>query len=376
VCDFDAMVIGAGAVGLSVGAELAEKGYSVAVVEQHDRIGAETSSHNSEVVHSGIHYPTGSLKALLCVEGAQLLEEAAGRYGIPFCRTGKITVASTVEETAVLEHLARQGRSNGVTGVEMLTAAQVSRMEPDIRAAAGLFTPTTALTSAHRLMEVLAGRLSDAGGLLGLRHRVAAVEPRDKTLAVTVAGCPAQRFVCRCLVNCAGLSSDAISTMAGIPCRLHWAKGDYFSLHRKIGVSRLIYPIPGKTGIGIHLTPKMGGGFRVGPDVEYVSRRQPPYSTSAGQASYAPDGGKRRLFWQAARRYLPSLAEEELVPEMYGIRPKLQGPDDGFADFAIRSEPHVAEGRFINCLGIESPGLTACLAIGRYVARIAEEVLG
>ena len=374
--EIEVLVVGAGAVGLAVGRELAQAGRQVGVLERHARIGAETSSRNSEVIHSGIHYRPGSLKARLCVEGVPLLYEAAREYGIPSENTGKITVAETPEEVRRIEDLAAQGQANGVEGLEVLTGAQVKRLEPEVRAAAGLLSPSTGLISAHGLMDFLAAGMAAAGGLLALGQEAIAIEPRPGGFAVTVRGERMETYSARCVVNCAGLSSDRIAGMLGLSYRLHWAKGDYFSLSRAVRGTRLIYPVPEETGLGIHLTRKMGGGCRVGPDVEYVDRREPPYPGPAGPAAYIVDEAKRPLFHREVMKYLPGVREEELVPEMYGIRPKLQGPDDGFTDFAIRAEEEAGFPRFIDCVGIESPGLTACLAIGRHVAGLVADKLG
>lgn len=368
--EFDVLVVGAGVIGLAVGAELAEKSYSVGILEKNPKYGLETSSRNSEVIHSGIHYLPGSLKARCCVEGNNLLYDFCRHHNLISQRCGKITVATSPEEITVLEKLYRQGKENGVPETQLLDKNQLRRLEPEIQALSGLLTGSTGLVDAHGLMDVLAAKFRQAGGLLGLAEKVVNIEQSAGGYKVFVRKTGLENYTARIVINCAGLYSDEISRMLGVSYSLYWAKGDYFSLHQKLPVSHLVYPAPTVHGLGVHLTPKTGGGFRLGPDTEYVEKLPFPYPDEKGKADFRVAEEKKGTFYESAHKYLPGLRPEEMVPEMFGIRPKLQGPDDGFRDFIIREERDKGCAGFINLVGIESPGLTCCLSIARLVRRM------
>lgn len=371
--DFDVLVVGAGVIGLAAARDMAGRGLAVGLLEKNSRYGLETSSRNSEVIHSGIHYRPGSLKARLCVRGGALLYEYCRARKIRHQSTGKYTIAVTAAEVETLEKLHATGRENGVEGLAMAGAAAVAAAAPGVRCRAALFTPSSGILDAHQLMDRLYGDFAAAGGLAGFGEAVTAAAAAGEGYAVTsAAGEGPREYTARVLVNCAGLQADRVAAMLGAAYELYWAKGDYFSLAGAAGFRTLVYPVPAPGFLGIHLTPLAGGGLRAGPDIEYVEKRWPPYPVGREAGRYRVDAGKRPLFHAAVKKYLPGLAAEALVPEMYGLRPKLQGPEDGFTDFVIRPE----RPGFINLVGMESPGLTSCLAIGEHVGSLAAAALG
>ncbi|NTV53568.1 MAG: NAD(P)/FAD-dependent oxidoreductase [Candidatus Firestonebacteria bacterium] len=363
----DITIIGAGVVGLAVARTLSATGRSVAVLERHSTSGQETSSRNSEVIHAGIYYPTGSLKAALCVEGAGLLYDYCRQYRIAHQALGKVIVAVDPDELAGLETLRRTGEANGVQGLKMLDQNEVRALEPQVSAVAGLFSPHTGIISAHEFMETLAAEAQANGALLTHGAEVTGVEKNGNRYRVTIRR-ENFTFDTQAVVNCAGLSSDQVAAWPGLvdpAYRLHWCKGDYFRVVCPLPVRHLVYPVvSGQAhGLGIHLTLDLAGQARFGPDVAYVDNLE-----------YAVDAGKRDLFARAIRRYLPMLQPEDLTPDTSGIRPKLQGPQDGFRDFVIRHEIDRGFPGLINLVGIESPGLTASLAIARKVGALVEDV--
>ncbi|MBN1444605.1 MAG: NAD(P)/FAD-dependent oxidoreductase [Candidatus Omnitrophica bacterium] len=370
-CEFDVLIIGAGVIGLSVGKELAEAGYTAGILEKNSKYGLDTSSRNSEVLHSGIHYQPGSLKAKLCVEGIRLLYEFCERRNILYRKTGKVTVAVTEEELPELEKLYNAGIANGAEEMVLLSAGDVKKQLPEAECVGGLFTGTSGIINVHMLMDSLYREFISTGGLCGLEEKAVGIDYGNEGYTVYVEGTPLRKYTARVLINCAGLFADRISGMLGIDYNLHWAKGDYFSIEQKFEIDTLVYPVPGKDSLGIHLTPKMGGGLRAGPDIEYVEKKLPPYPDEKTASGYMVDEGKKVFFYGKLKRYLPALSEDGLSPEMYGIRAKLQGPSDGFTDFVIKEEKH----GFINLVGIESPGLTSCLAIAGYVRDMVKNAI-
>ncbi|MCM8769004.1 MAG: NAD(P)/FAD-dependent oxidoreductase [Candidatus Omnitrophica bacterium] len=370
MADFSVLIIGAGVIGLAIGKKLAEDGMSVGILEKRKRYGLETSSRNSEVLHSGIHYSPGSLKAILSVTGNRLWKETLKLHGLTYVPSGKITVASNRQEVEAIEKLYRQGRENGVPGLEMLTRKQVKNLEPDIEGKIGLFTPSTALINAHQAMDFLAQAFKEAGGLLALASPVTGLEKVGQEYRVTVRKDKEDSYLAEKVINCAGLLADQVAGFLGMKYQLSWAKGDYFSLHQNLKVTRLVYPVPTPYSLGIHLTPRIGGSYRLGPDVEYVEKKEPAYPDEDRQGSYLVNPEKRDFFYQEARKYLPSLERSKIVPETYGLRPRLQPAGSESLDFMIKDEADQGFPGFINLLGIESPGLTAALAIASYVREI------
>lgn len=391
--DVDMVVIGGGVVGLSVGAELArrrqagafgpatpsgggEKG-GVFVLERHPRVGQETSSRNSEVIHSGIYYPRDSLKARLCVEGAARLRELAATQGIPHRICGKVIVATEDSEREALDDLLQMGRDNGARDLSIWTSTELQREAPGVLGVAALFSPHTGIIDSWELMLHFKGELERHGGMVVPKTVVTALEPLDPpgTGFRVVTQSPAgdeERLTCGLVVNAAGLNADVVAALAGVGVEaqgysLHHCKGSYFSLRRSAvrGIQRLVYPVPRHLsgGLGVHLTLDMSGNAKLGPDARYVDRTETP--------DYSVDEDLREPFLRAAQRYLPHLAMEDLGPDTAGLRPRLYGPGETPRDFIINEEVRLGLPGLINLVGIESPGLTASPAIARVAADLA-----
>ena len=358
----DITIIGAGVIGLAIAAELARPDRSVFVLEKNASHGGGISSRNSEVIHAGIYYPEGSLKARLCVAGNRMLYETACRNGIPHKKTGKLIVANKPGDVWELEHLLSNGRQNGVESLSLISRRQVSQLEPHIQAEAALYSPETGILSAHDLMNYFLSTAESKKANLICRTEVLQIENESGNWRIYAVNDRQQRFdfSSEVVINAAGLASDIIAGMAGGHYRLHYCKGDYCSISGvKPGlVSRLIYPAPVKNsaGLGVHLTMDLSGRLKLGPDTTYIDRIE----------DYDVASEKAAVFYDHAVKFLPFLKPENVHPDMAGIRPKLQAPDEGFADFVIQED---APG-FINLVGIESPGLTAAPAIARYVKNI------
>jgi L-2-hydroxyglutarate oxidase LhgO len=362
----DVIVIGAGVVGLACGAQLARAGRSVLVLERAAGIARETSSRNSQVIHAGLYYPPGSLKARLCVEGAERIYARCAREGIPHRALGKLVVATEPHELSAIEALRERGETNGARGLALVDAAEVARREPHVRALAALWSPRTGILDAHALCDSYAAELARHGGELLLRHEVIALAPRAGGWRVEARAPDGAREAAECdaVVNAAGLAADHVAALAGVALetagyRQHPCKGDYFALApgAPLRFAGLVYPAPHGAGLGVHVTLDLGGRVRFGPDAEYVARLE-----------YAVDAAKRERFAAAARRYVPSLDEAWLTPDQAGIRPKLAGPGEAFRDFVIAEEGARGLPGLVNLVGIESPGLTASEAIGARVA--------
>jgi L-2-hydroxyglutarate oxidase LhgO len=361
-------VIGAGVVGLACAAELARAGCSVVVLERHAGIAQETSSRNSQVVHAGLYYPAGSLKALCCVEGRDLLYERCARLGIPHRRLGKLIVAAEAGELDALEQLRIRAVANGAGGIEALDARAVREREPRVRALAGLWSPDSGIVDAHALADSFQAELEAAGGHVVLRTEVLALEPAGGGWRIQTRDPEGGRFALDVawVVNAAGLESDRVAGLAGVDVdaqrwRLRPCKGDYFAAAPGLGAltRHLVYPVPAGAGLGIHLTIDLGGRYRLGPDAEYVDR-----------PSYRIDPSKAERFAASVARWLPELRPDHLSPDMAGVRPKLQGPGEPFRDFVVADGAEVGAPGTVHLVGIESPGLTASPALARRVARL------
>ena len=366
--DFDVAVVGAGVIGLAVAASLARRGRSVVVLERNDGIAREITARNSEVVHAGLYYPSDSLKAELCCRGREALYERCAALGIPHRRLGKLIVASRHSELGLLEEILARGRANGVPGLEMIEAHQVQSMEPQVRAVAALLSPETGIVDAHAFALSFLAEAESHGAVLALRTEVVGIEQRPggwRVMALVPSG-ERQGFECGAVVNAAGLAGDRIATLAGMDVdacdyRLHFCKGDYFSLApgAPISLSHLVYPVPVAAGLGIHATLDLGGRTRFGPDTEYVD-----------EIGYPVDPAKAELFADAIRSYLPELETRWLSPDYAGVRPKLAGAGESFRDFVVAEESEAGLPGLVNCIGIESPGLTSAPAIGERVAEL------
>ncbi len=373
----DCVVIGAGVVGLAVAAELARRGRDVIVLEQEAQFGSGISSRNSEVIHAGIYYPPGSLKATLCVEGRQRLYRYCESRGIPFERCGKLIVATSDDQTARLAAIKTRALNNGVTDLQTLTAAEVHDLEPALSTVGALWSPSTGIIDSHALMASLTGDVEASGGCLVYRTPVESLSPSAGGVTVCTGGDDAYRLDASLVVNAAGLgavplmlglhAADAAPDTQPVTKRVRQrvrqrvsqvlAKGHYFSLVGPAPVSRLVYPIPEPGGLGVHVTLDLNHTVRFGPDVQWVD-----------QIDYAIDDRRADTFYAAIRRYWPGLEAGALVPDYAGIRPKLAMGNTLHDDFLIQDATDHGVPGLLHLAGIESPGLTACLAIARLVA--------
>ena len=371
----DITIIGAGVVGLAIAAQVAESGRAVYLLEKDETFGRETSSRNSSVIHAGIYYPAGTLKARLCVEGNRMLYELCGRCGIPHRQSGKLIVATSDDEVAQLESLMARGQRNGAEGLMMISRRQLKALEPEVEGVAALLSPSTGIVDAHALMRYYLARAQDANTHIAFNAEVVGIELRNDGYKVSVKD-DSNRFsiTSRIVINCAGLQSDKVAAMAGMDVdragyRLHYCKGEYFSVGggKAKKIHHLVYPVPlpRLIGVGIHAVLDMEGRMLLGPSAEYVDG-----------IDYAIDDHNRRMFYDGVRAFLPFIGYEDLAPEMAGVRPKLQGPKDDIRDFVIRDESDKGLPGLINLIGIESPGLTASPSIAGYVGGMVDGVLG
>ena len=362
----DTLIIGGGVTGLATAYELATAGSSVVVAEQHPRFGQETSTHNSGVIHAGIYYPKGSLKAALCVEGAERLYSFCHQYNVPHDRCGKFIVAANKDEIAELEALARRGSENGVKGLEMVNLAFLREREPHVSAAATLWSPNTGRVEAEALVRTLARRAEQEGAILLRGGRALDAAPRSHGLDVRF---ERETISARTVVNAAGLYADDVSrALGGERFKIYPVRGEYAELRppRRNWVNGLVYPLPHKGGhsLGVHLTKTVGGAVLLGPTASYQDDKD----------NYERDRISLEDFLEPTRQLLPQVTFDDLTYGGSGIRPKLAPPDEPFADFLIR--PDRDQPALIHAAGIESPGLTACLAIAVRVAKFVRERLG
>jgi L-2-hydroxyglutarate oxidase LhgO len=363
--EFTITIIGAGVIGLAVARELAKTYSGVLLLERNPRFGQETSSRNSEVIHRGIHYPASFLKSSLCMEGNVLLYEICRQRDIPHARPGKLIVACDAEEEAALNALLDKARAKGIDDLSWMGRKEITAMEPEVSVRAALFSPATGIIDSHALMQSFLAEAQAAGAAVSFHADVTGIEREDGAFCCTVNG-GEYRLRTEVLVNSAGLGAPRIAAMAGIDCAarrydLKYCKGNYFVASPAPRISRLVYPVPcARTeGLGIHATLDLAGRVRFGPDTEYVER-----------LDYAVDAGRKAAFHRAVQRYLPAVAEEALSPDMCGIRPKLQGPGEEARDFVVMDEAAAGVPGLIDLIGIESPGLTACIPIARRVAEL------
>lgn len=357
----DAVVIGAGVIGLAVARRLALAGLDTIVLEATGAIGTETSARNSEVIHAGLYYPNNSLKARLCVIGKQMLYGYCHARGIGHRRCGKLIVAADQAEAAVLADIDAGARANGVTDLRLLSAAEARTLEPALTCAAALLSPSTGIVDSHGLMLALLGDAEAAGAMIAFHSPVAAGRVGAGGLTVETAGPTPMALGCRVLVNAAGLDAPAVAArFDGLPAddlpRTWLAKGSYFTLAGRIPFRHLIYPVPCDGGLGVHLTIDLAGQARFGPDVEAVETRD-----------YRVDPRRGDRFYAAVRRYWPGLPDAALLPGYAGIRPRITPPGVPLADFRIDGPETHGIGGLVNLFGIESPGLTSVLALADVV---------
>lgn len=362
----EAVVIGAGVVGLACARALARAGKEVLILERHLDIGTETSSRNSEVIHAGIYYPQGSHKAGLCVGGRDQLYAFCADHGVAHQRCGKLIVATSSTQTERLHSIRAQAALNGVDDLQLLSAEEAQEMEPELSCSGALLSPSTGIIDSHELMLALLGDAEKYGAVLATSSSVLSARVVEDGLVLRVEGDAPIDLHSGIVVNSAGLEATALAaSISGLnPGKIpdaYLAKGNYFALSGRAPFSRLIYPVPEPGGLGVHLTLDMAGQARFGPDVEWLE-----------QVDYSVDPKRSGAFYQAIRRYWPDLPDDSLQPAYSGIRPKLVGPDEGDSDFQIQGPDVHGIAGLVNLFGIESPGLTSCLAIGDVVCAAIE----
>lgn len=358
------VIIGGGVVGLACAAVLARRGEPVIVVERNRKLGQETSSRNSGVIHAGLYYPSDSLKARLCMRGREAIYARCAREDLPHRQTGKLVVATEPSELPRLEAIHRQAVANGALEVALVDGAEVRRRAPLVRAIAGLWSPRTGIVDAQGLIDSYRREAETHGAVIAVDHAVVALDPHAGGWRVTArsASGDVPTLACRWLINAAGLASSHVAALAGVELdalqlRQHPCKGDYFTLAARYrdAFPHLVYPLPFHAGLGVHITFDLAGRVMAGPDAEYLT-----------DLHYTVDPAKAAAFGAALRRYLPSISDDDLTPGYAGIRPKLQGPSDPFRDFVIAQ--HLPG--LIDLIGIDSPGLTASEPIAEHVAEI------
>ena len=357
----DTVVVGAGVIGLAVARELAQAGREVLILEALEQFGTQTSAHNSEVIHAGLYYPPGSLKAELCVRGKELLYRYCAERGIGHRRIGKVLVACEAAELPALAGYAERSAANGVP-LQPLAAAEIRRLEPAVRAVAGLFSESTGILDSHGLMLALLGDAERAGATLVTRTPVVSVRIGPDGIALRTGREEPFELRCRRLVNAAGLHAQDLARRiekfpaARVPPAFY-AKGHYFTLSGRAPFHHLVYPMPDHAGLGIHVTLDLGGQCKFGPDV----------SGWPATPDYGFEPGLEDKFYRAIRRYYPDLPDGALQPGYTGIRPKVTGPTEAAGDFVIQGPAVHGVAGLVNLFGIESPGLTAALAIAERV---------
>ena len=358
----ECVVVGAGVVGLAIARALALAGREVIVLERHARIGEETSSRSSEVIHAGLYYPTGSLKARLCVAGKAQLYAYCRSRGVEHKKCGKVIVAIDESQLGKLEALQRRGRENGVNDLEWLDAKRLGRLEPAVRGIAALWSPSTGIIDTHGLMQAFVADLESAGGIVAAKSELVAGRARADRIELMIASGGVTSIVAaQVVVNAAGLGATraarALEDLATPETR--YAKGNYFSYQGASPFTHLVYPLPVPGGLGIHATLDLAGNLRFGPDVEWIDA-----------VDYNVDASRVEAFYDAIRTYWPAVRRENLQPSYAGVRPKLSGPGEDIADFVILPAIRSGKTRLVHLLGIESPGLTSSLAIGDHVREL------
>lgn len=363
----DITIAGAGVIGLAAAARLARPGRTVVLLEKNARHGQETSSRNSEVIHAGIYYTPGSLKARYCVRGRELLYKYCEEHAIPVRKTGKLIVAFEEAELPGLAAYEQIGRANGVSDLRRLSPAEIHDLEPEVHGLAGLLSPSTGIFSTDLYMDSLLKTAEAAEAIFLPGSPVAALEKTGRGFIVTAQN--QDPFETRVFINCAGHGAPAVAALAGIDIdaagyRQRMIKGEYFRVHGGARISRLLYPMPTELSLGMHLTPDLEGGVRVGPSAFEVNA-----------IDYSVNERNRADFFSGLHKFLPGIKPEQLAPDTAGIRPRLAKHPGTMPDFIIRREDEKGLPQMINLLGIDSPGLTSSLAIAEHIERLAEEAL-
>lgn len=371
--EVDITIIGAGVIGLSIAKELSLKAEHIVILEKEPRPGMGISSRNSEVIHAGLYYPAGSLKAKLCVQGSELIYEYCLTHGIPFKKTGKVIVAANHIEDSVIETLQSKGTDNGVHGLRILSKQELRKIEPNVFGSCALFSPHTGIIDSHRLVKTLEAHCLEKSVSILYRTALTKLQKASTGFHCTAKSLSGQEytFSSRIVINAAGLFSDKVAALAGIDIdiagyRIYPVKGEYFRVrgNKNTLISGLVYPVPEQhlTGLGIHATKDLAGSLRLGPSAFPVEKM-----------TYEVNPSHADTFFENARHMFPFLDLSDLMPDMAGIRPKIQKPGDPAKDFIIRHEEDRGLPGMINLIGIESPGLTSCLAIGKHVADVVKE---
>jgi L-2-hydroxyglutarate oxidase LhgO len=357
-------IIGAGVVGLAIAAELSKKHEDIVLLEKETSFGQGTSSRNSEVIHAGIYYPKGSLKAKLCVDGNKLLYKYCQEHDIPHKRLGKIIVAINDGEVRQLDDLLKKGKENWARDLRFMMGPELAKFELGVKGVKALYSPNTGIIDSHRLMKALEREAEGKGVTIAYGSEVRGVRHEGNEYLLNVND--QEALASKIVINAAGLFSDKLAAMVGIDIdkqryRLHLCKGEYFAYTKPAFIKHLVYPVPEHdiTGLGVHSVIDLSGGLRFGPNTEYVDK-----------IDYKVDAGKRHDFYDSVIRLFPQVEERDLAPDQAGVRPKLQGPGEGVRDFVISEESRLGLPGLINLIGIESPGLTACLAIANWVASL------
>jgi L-2-hydroxyglutarate oxidase LhgO len=365
--DAEITIIGAGVVGLAIAQKISAEHPNTFIIEKYQTFGQEISSRSSEVIHAGIYYPKGSLKARLCVRGKWLLYDYCKKFEVPFNKCGKLIVATSEEELNVIEGIRQTALNNGVDDLEVMEQNEILKIEPNIFGLRALYSPSTGIIDSHALMKQYETHTVNNGGQIVYGSEVKGIKKIEKGYEVTLldADKAYYKFTTKILINSAGLTSDKVSEMTGMEdenLKIHFCKGEYFRLRppKNRLIKRLIYPVPLQNleGIGIHVTIDMGGGVKFGPDVTWLK---------SNIYDYKVDASKQEAFFRSARKFLPFLEKDDIFPEMAGIRPKIQVPGGPIRDWYIKEESEKGYPGFINLIGMESPALTSSIAIAEYV---------
>ncbi|MFH1715383.1 MAG: NAD(P)/FAD-dependent oxidoreductase [Elusimicrobiota bacterium] len=364
--EMDITIIGAGVVGLAIGAMLAKNNREVTVLEKNVMFGQETSSRNSEVMHSGIHYRPGSLKAKFCSRGNELLYDICEKNSINYSRIGKLTVAINDDEQKILLELLDMGIKNGVKGLKVLDKKEANEIEPGVNAVGALYSPNTGIIDSHNLMKYYESEINHNNGIVVYDSEVVEIKKENDRYLIKIKK-DDYAFKSRVVINSAGLGAHEIAAMAGIDInkagyRIQFCKGEYFALSKKLPIKHLIYSVPKELGLGIHVVIDLGGNYKLGPNAFFVDK-----------IDYKVDPSHIDEFYESAKKYYSDVAQSDLHPDMSGIRPKLKYEKNGYRDFIIRDEKDKGFPNFINLIGIESPGLTSAPAIAEYVKSILDK---
>jgi L-2-hydroxyglutarate oxidase LhgO len=364
----DITIIGAGAIGLAISYLLSDLQREITVIEKNSSFGQETSSRNSEVIHAGLYYPADSLKAKTCIRGRGLLYDFCERRGIAYKKSGKLIVAPRKQDIKKLDAIERNARNCKVKDLKFLTKKEIRKLEPNVKAESAIFSPESGIFDTHAFMQALFALAKEKNVDFAFSIEAKAIEKKKSSYKITVQEPKGEgfSFETNIVINCAGLEADKVAEFAGIDpegarYKIHYCRGEYFRIRNpgKFSITHLVYPPPGDIDLGIHVTPDLAGGLRLGPDARYVS-----------SVDYTLHEEEKGVFLKSVREFLPILEPDDIIPDTVGVRPKLQKEGEGFRDFVIREEKDKHLPNFINLIGIESPGLTSSLAIAEIVKDI------